>query len=39
YLHGELCKWINNRSFISTREETKAIILSNIKYLYKLLIQ
>ncbi|MBU5486011.1 TetR/AcrR family transcriptional regulator [Clostridium sp. MSJ-11] len=39
YLHGELCKWINNRSFINTREETKAIILSNLKYLYKLLIQ
>ena len=39
YLHGELCKWINNRSFINTIEETKAIILSNLKYLYKLLIQ
>ncbi|WP_291578853.1 TetR/AcrR family transcriptional regulator [Clostridium sp. UBA6640] len=39
YLHGELCKWINNRSFINTREETKAIILSNLKYLYKLLVQ
>ncbi|WP_315117408.1 TetR/AcrR family transcriptional regulator [uncultured Clostridium sp.] len=39
YLHGELCKWINNRNFISTGEETKTIILSNLKYLYKLLIQ
>ncbi|WP_411167546.1 TetR/AcrR family transcriptional regulator [Clostridium sp. MB05] len=39
YLHGELCKWINNRSFINTREETKAIVLSNLKYLYKLLTQ
>ncbi len=39
YLHGELCKWINNRSFINKEEETKTIIFSNLKYLYKLLIQ
>lgn len=39
YLHGELCKWINNRSFISRREETKTMILSNLRHLYKLLIQ
>lgn len=38
YLHGELCKWINNRSFINSREETKIKILSNLKYLYKLMI-
>ena len=39
YLHGELCKWINNRSFITSREETKMKSLSNLKNLYKLLIQ
>lgn len=39
YLHGELCKWINNRSFISREEETKAMILLNLRHLYKLLIQ
>ncbi|WP_055669626.1 TetR/AcrR family transcriptional regulator [Desnuesiella massiliensis] len=39
YLHGELCKWINNRSFISRDEETKIMILSNLRHLYKLLIQ
>lgn len=39
YLHGELCKWINNRNFISRREETKTKILSNLKHLYKLLTQ
>jgi AcrR family transcriptional regulator len=39
YLHGELCKWINSRSFINTREETKIKLLSNLKYLYKLMIQ
>jgi len=39
YLHGELCKWINNRSFKNGKEETKIKIFSNLKYLYKLLIQ
>lgn len=39
YLHGELCKWINNRNFISRREETKTKIISNLKHLYKLLTQ
>ncbi|WP_185648784.1 TetR/AcrR family transcriptional regulator [Clostridium sp. DJ247] len=39
YLHGELCKWINNRSFINSIEKTKMNIFSNLKYLYKLLIQ
>lgn len=38
YLHGELCKWINNRNFINSKEETKTKILSNLKYLYKSLI-
>lgn len=38
YLHGELCKWINNRSFLNSREETKIKILSNLKYLYKLML-
>lgn len=39
YLHGELCKWINNRGFTNSIEETKTKILLNLKYLYKLLIQ
>ena len=39
YLHGELCKWINNRSFKNSRSETKMNVFSNLKYLYKLLIQ
>ncbi|AJA49893.1 transcriptional regulator, TetR family [Clostridium pasteurianum DSM 525 = ATCC 6013] len=39
YLHGELCKWINNRSFKNSRSETKMSVFSNLKYLYKLLIQ
>lgn len=39
YLHGELCKWINNPSFISREDETKTMILSNLRHLYKLLIQ
>jgi len=38
YLHGELCIWINNRSLISSKEETKIRILSNLKQLYKSLI-
>jgi AcrR family transcriptional regulator len=39
YLHGELCKWINNRSFINNIAETKTRIFSNLKYLYRLLIK
>lgn len=39
YLHGELCKWINNRSFINNKEEIKNIILSNVKYIYQLLVK
>ena len=39
YLHGELCKWINHRSFINTREETKANILLNLKHLFKLFLE
>lgn len=39
YLHGELCKWINNRSFKNSSSETKMSVFSNLKYLYKLLIQ
>lgn len=39
YLHGELCKWINNRRFINSREETKLKLLSNLKCLYRLLIK
>ncbi len=39
YLHGQLCKWINNRSFINSSEEIKIKLLSNLKYLYKVMIQ
>lgn len=35
YLHGELSKWINKRSFIDNREEMKQYILSNFKFLYE----
>lgn len=34
YLHGELCKWINARSFISN-EEIKKEIITNLKNIYK----
>lgn len=37
YLHGELCKWINNRSFTNNIEETKVRLLLNLKQLYRLL--
>lgn len=37
YLHGELCKWINNRSVITNREEIKIKMLNNLKYMYKLM--
>ncbi|SET45306.1 transcriptional regulator, TetR family [Natronincola peptidivorans] len=37
YIHGELCKWINNRSFTNSIEEAKAKLLSNLKQLYRLL--
>ncbi|ADL53943.1 TetR/AcrR family transcriptional regulator [Clostridium cellulovorans] len=39
YMHGELSKWINKRSFISKSEQTKQIILSRIKGLYRLLLK
>lgn len=39
YLHGELCKWINSRGLAGSKEETKTKIMSNLKYLYKLMIQ
>lgn len=39
YLRGELCKWINHRRFINSRKETKIKILSNLKCIYKLMIQ
>jgi AcrR family transcriptional regulator len=39
YLHGELCKWINNRRFINSSQETKLKLLSNLKCLYRLLIK
>ncbi|MBZ9607906.1 TetR/AcrR family transcriptional regulator [Clostridium estertheticum] len=38
YLHGEVCKWIYNRTFIKDKEEIKIKILSNLKQLYELLI-
>ena len=38
YLHGEVCKWTYNRSFIKSKEEAKIKILSNLKQLYELLI-
>ncbi|TCT12214.1 TetR family transcriptional regulator [Natranaerovirga pectinivora] len=37
YIHGELCKWINNRSFTNNPQETKEKWLSNLKELYSLL--
>jgi len=39
YLHGELSKWINNRSYRNSPEETKVKIFSNLKYLFGLLMQ
>lgn len=39
YVHGELCKWINQRSFISSRIEMKENIISNFKLLYSVLIK
>ncbi|MCX8131570.1 MAG: TetR/AcrR family transcriptional regulator [Clostridia bacterium] len=39
YMHGELCKWINKRSFTSSNEEAKKKLLSNLKQLYKLLMK
>lgn len=38
YLHGALNNWINNRNANKSIEEIKKSILSNLKYLYKLLI-
>jgi hypothetical protein len=37
YVHGELCKWLNNRSFINSKEEMKKLIIFNVKQLYQLL--
>ena len=37
YLHGEVSKWIYNRSFIEGKDETKTKIISNLKELYKVL--
>ena len=34
YLHGELCKWINNRSFTNDKQEVKVKLLSNVQKLY-----
>lgn len=34
YLHGELCKWINGRSFIGDEEVRKEII-TNLRSIYK----
>lgn len=39
YLQGELCKWINHRSFINSAEKTKVKILSNLKYVYTSLLK
>lgn len=39
YLHGELSKWINKRSFIDNREEMKQYILSNFRFLYESLMK
>lgn len=39
YLHGELCKWINNRILINDKDEIKDVILSNFKHVYQLLIK
>ena len=38
YLHGELCKWVNGRSFINDEEVRKKII-SNLRLIYKSLIK
>lgn len=39
YIHGELCEWINDRSFINSKGEVKNIIVSNTIHLYKLMIK
>lgn len=39
YLHGELCIWINNRSFTSNREQLKERILLNLSLIYESLTQ
>ncbi|MGM1049076.1 MAG: TetR/AcrR family transcriptional regulator [Bacillota bacterium] len=38
YLHGELCMWINQRSFNISRKEMKGQAISNLKLLYQLLL-
>lgn len=39
YLHGEICKWISGRGPASSIEDTITKVLSNLKLLYKLLIE
>ncbi|MEN1760388.1 TetR/AcrR family transcriptional regulator [Anoxynatronum sibiricum] len=38
YLHGEVCKWINGRTPISSKDEMIATVMSNLKRLYTLLV-
>lgn len=39
YLHGELVKWMNDRSDLNSPQEVKNKIMANLKYLFELLIQ
>lgn len=39
YLNGEICIWISRRAFESNVEKTKIKILSNLKNMYKLLME
>lgn len=38
YLHGEVCKWINGRMPTSSKDDIITITMSNLKLLYKLLV-
>lgn len=38
YLHGEVCKWINGRSPISSKDEMIRVVMSNLKRLYTSLV-
>lgn len=38
YLHGEVCKWINGRMPISSKDEMITMVMSNLKRLYTLLV-
>ncbi|MDP4087984.1 MAG: TetR/AcrR family transcriptional regulator [Bacillota bacterium] len=38
YLHGELCIWLNDRSFLKDRQQVRQKIQDNLRSLYKLLI-